>query len=301
MKASLRFLSVLLALLLASVPVCFAAETPDTEYKPGLQRTEAQFGCDTAANVAKAYQIKLKSGVPLYKPKSAQPLNAYLVTHNDCQVGIDGDDMYKVSAKGLVSSITSYLRDWADAIETEADGVIRFVENPDDADLLISACQTFRYVGKYKEQGSSNRAKVYSCTVKIDAYQLSNTSHHTSMSLTNKPGKSVSAAVGTTTIWMRAPEVKDNKKLTSFVDAILKWYGMGARKGSASKLVKPVQTALVQRGYLDSKIDGKFGAKTETALKLLQKDYGLKETGKVDRATLLALYYDQESAKYVGK
>ena len=300
-----KFLAALLILLLVFIQAadCFASETPSDKetYQPGLQRKEAQLEYETAASLAKTYGVKLKKGVPLYTPKSAQPLNAYLVTHNDCQVGIDGDGMYKVNEKGLAGDFEEDLSTWAQAIEEESDYIIRFVEKPDDADILVSACQTFRYVGKYKEQGSNNKAKVYSNTLNLEAYLLSNPSRSTSMSVTNKPGKTVSASVGTTTIWMLAPEVKETKKLSNFVDSILKWYGLGAKKGSASKLVKPVQTALAQRGYLTSKIDGKFGAKTETALKLLQKDYGLKETGKVDRATLLALYYNQESAKYSGK
>ena len=36
-------------------------------------------------------------------------------------------------------------------------------------------------------------------------------------------------------------------------------------------------------------------ADMESAIKLLQRDYGLAETGIIDRLTLVALYYDQKA------
>ena len=65
----------------------------------------------------------------------------------------------------------------------------------------------------------------------------------------------------------------------------------GAKK---SNCVKYMQKVLNKKGYLTKKqIDGNFGSKTTDAIKKFQKKYKkkykLKETGKVDKATLKAL------------
>ena len=61
-----------------------------------------------------------------------------------------------------------------------------------------------------------------------------------------------------------------------------------------SNCVKYMQKVLKKKGYLTKKqVDGYFGPVTKTALKKFQKKYKkkykLKETGKVDKATLKAL------------
>ena len=38
---------------------------------------------------------------PVFVVRRPQPMNAYMVIDPDCQVGIDGDDMYPVDEKGL--------------------------------------------------------------------------------------------------------------------------------------------------------------------------------------------------------
>ena len=59
------------------------------------------------------------------------------------------------------------------------------------------------------------------------------------------------------------------------------------RKGSSGEYVTLLQTMLIQRGYdlAPYGADGKFGSKTETAVKTFQRDNGLTVDGVVGRAT----------------
>ena len=54
-----------------------------------------------------------------------------------------------------------------------------------------------------------------------------------------------------------------------------------------------LRQALAERGYLMEANEPVFDEKMEAAVKALQRDYGLEETGVVDRPTLLAVFYDQ--------
>ena len=63
------------------------------------------------------------------------------------------------------------------------------------------------------------------------------------------------------------------------------------RKGSSGEYVTLLQTQLIQRGYdlQPYGADGKFGAKTETAVKAFQRDNGLTADGICGRNTLSAI------------
>ena len=63
------------------------------------------------------------------------------------------------------------------------------------------------------------------------------------------------------------------------------------RRGSSGEYVTLLQTKLIQRGYdlTPYGADGKFGAKTETAVKAFQKDAGLSADGICGRNTWSAL------------
>ena len=56
--------------------------------------------------------------------------------------------------------------------------------------------------------------------------------------------------------------------------------------GSPVKHVKPVQEKLKRWGYYSGNVDGKFGSKTESAVKLFQKKNGLTVDGKAGKRTL---------------
>lgn len=62
------------------------------------------------------------------------------------------------------------------------------------------------------------------------------------------------------------------------------------KKGDTGTVVTALQQVLVELGYLDDKIDGKFGAKTESALKIFQKRNGKEQTGIADQELQLLIY-----------
>ena len=68
------------------------------------------------------------------------------------------------------------------------------------------------------------------------------------------------------------------------------------RKGASGEYVTLLQTLLIQRGYSvgATGADGKFGAKTEAAVKAFQKDNGLSVDGVVGRNTWAALEEGQK-------
>ena len=71
------------------------------------------------------------------------------------------------------------------------------------------------------------------------------------------------------------------------------------KRGSAGEEVEQVQEWLTELGYLDDKIDGKFGKKTEAAVKAFQKTIGAKQDGKLtdeQQEELQFLYFDVTGA-----
>ena len=56
--------------------------------------------------------------------------------------------------------------------------------------------------------------------------------------------------------------------------------------GSPSSQVTPVQQKLKRWGYYDGSVDGKFGSKTEKAVKYFQSKNGLTVDGKAGKRTL---------------
>lgn len=63
-------------------------------------------------------------------------------------------------------------------------------------------------------------------------------------------------------------------------------------KGSNGNNVLLLQQRLIELGYLSSGADGKYGSKTEAAVKLFQETMGLTATGTADLLTLKYVYAD---------
>ncbi len=70
--------------------------------------------------------------------------------------------------------------------------------------------------------------------------------------------------------------------------------------GSRSDEVRQIQTALKNRGYFDSKVDGIFGTLTKKAVERFQKDNNLKVDGIVGKNTLKALGISNGDNDYYG-
>ena len=62
------------------------------------------------------------------------------------------------------------------------------------------------------------------------------------------------------------------------------------KRGSSGDEVETVQNMLIELGFLDDVADGKFGKKTEAAVKKLQAYLGEKQTGKMDDLLIFKLY-----------
>ncbi len=62
------------------------------------------------------------------------------------------------------------------------------------------------------------------------------------------------------------------------------------KKGSKGEEVTELQQMLVDLGFLDDKVDGAFGSKTEAAVKAFQSYAGLKANGRADDTTIMNLY-----------
>lgn len=259
---------------------------------PGLSRVPSSTrGYMQAEDLAKQYGISLsESGVPMYTPKSPQPLNAYMVTHPECEVGINKDGMYMVSEKGLVNSITKYLTEWMGEIEEQSQGAIRFVENPDDADIIIVAKQSYFFHADYTGPGIF--ASGYGSKVTLKAKQLTADRNLASLEMKRTPAQTESVS-GSGRFWKYPPELKDSTDLKEFVNEILSWYGYGVMPENQDFRVKALQQTLVQRGLLEQ-VSGTFDVQTIQAVKQLQASKEMEVTGEVDPLTLIALYYDGE-------
>lgn len=270
-----------------------ATESP---YAPGLARAARAAGIEQAQVLANAFGVGLTDGAPLYAPANPQPLNAFIVTHPDCKVGIEYDGMYKVSEKGLVSQITDLLVEWMSEIDAASGYVIQFVADPNDADILICAKQSYAYYGTYT--GEDLIAYGHSSVIALTAWQLSNPANTVTLSARQDPDTSVNLNSGGD-FWMMPPELEGTEQLQAFVDTMLGWYGCGAQRGVKGDGVKAVQQSLIDRGFLNGKADGDFGPKSEAAVKALQTAYGLEPTGVVDGKTLVAAYYDQDAVNAI--
>ena len=290
-------------LIILSMAVCLMLLTgyafaESTDRDPGLSRGNLTLGYDTSQHLAERYE---QNDTPLtwYPAADGKPLNAYLVTHEDCMVGINKDDMYPVSEKGLVSSITNYLKEWAGEIEDASLGAIRFVDDPDQADILISVRMLYKFYANYR--GSGFVAKGYSNQVTFFAYDLSNRNNEASVQKTRSPGKSTSLSGHPSKFWKKPPDFDEGEELKEFVTKIMGWYGYQTALGASDpNLVQKARQTLIARGYLPAGegVDGMaFDADMESAVRLLQREYGLEETGIIDRVTLVALYYDKASVE----
>lgn len=292
-----RFLGLLLVLGLLCSLASGIAES--SAVVPGPARdTASTTGYMQAQDLAKKMGVSLQNGIAFYTPADPQPMNAYMITHEDCQVGINKDGMYKVSEKGLVSSITKYLKEWMGEITEQSKGAIRFVSDPARADILISVKQTYSFYGTYR--GSGRTSSGYSCKIQFDAYQLTDTANHAVLSATKTPGQRETTGGGAK-FWKLPPELKDTDKLAAFVKEILGWYGFGAMTNGPKDAAFAVRRALIDRGLLSKNAGGAFDTRMKNAVEKLQAEYGLKQTGTVEEMTLIALYYDRATVDEAAK
>ncbi len=290
----------LIALILALCQLLPCALGEDTGRDPGLHRSTNDLAYRTYDYLAEKFDLHVDTNWNdcdhRYAPGHGKPLNVFMVTHPDCWVGIARQGMFKVADKGLVDSITRYLNTWIQNIKDASGGTILFVADPDQADILLVVKQTFRAHGTY--QGGGQTVTGYATRIDFYAYCLSDPSLEISVSKSNVPGGRVSVNGGGN-FWMNPPEFRNTEQLQELVNGIMGWYGYQASVGSAGNGVYRARQALIDRGYLQADWGAECDGDMEAAIRLLQKDYGLEETGVIDRATLAALYYDKASVAYM--
>ena len=243
-----------------------------------------------------AFAYGLESPDDLYTPETPEPLNVYVITHDQCEIAINNDGIYPVNQKGIVQPLSLWLKEWKQDIIDESNGVIRFVADPDMADILLVIRVNYLYHGKYNGPGFT--AEGFSCKVEWTAHSLSRPGIEFSVSLTKTPPDLVSIAVSKK-FWEKPPEFKGTDELSVLTDTVMCWYGYRAAINSSGTGVETARQALIDRGFLKAEPGDVFDADMENAVKLLQMDYGLEETGAIDYATMIALYHDQDEAERV--
>jgi len=313
----------ILFIITALIIITPAFASQEEKYGSGLKRTvgfsignidffsEISQKTMTADELCELYNIGLTGGFPLYKPDNGQPMNAYIDIHPDCQVPVyrDGSvELYKVSELGeLINKPLSYgingmfngnkyfdLKDRlytiVKSIRDYSDSCIRFVSDPDYADILLSVNMEFPYYDEYyAENGESTSG--HSCELILEALQLSDPSNYTKTSKTHYPEEEVTNPT-VPKFYVGIPSGMD---IEEFTDAILAWYGDKAEEGSRGNGIAYMQKFLIDRGFLEGNADGNYGPKTAEAIKKLQHYYGLEENGIIDHKTLLHIYYDTVS------
>ena len=249
-----------------------------------LSRTAGRIAFQTTDELAALYGTAPDAETPVYTPKAPQPMNAYLVFDTQSEIAINNDGIHPFE-KEHMDRISPLLKEWAKETEDESLGAVRFVPDPDEADLLIVARQTFPVAGRY---GLGGGVTGHACKVELTAYRLTEPGRTAAMAIRENPPSKVTIRVGSTRFWENPPELAGSKELRAFVEEVLGWYGYGSREEIA---VQALQQALLDRGAYSGPADGQDSAALRFALRQFQALQGLPATGAADKATVIALYY----------
>ena len=273
---------------LGSVNLDAALPVPTGKYPEVISRHPEKIGFMTAQDLSSRTDVQLKNGMVPYVPSDSQPLNAYIVSGPLCEIPFGGSGPQRISKKGFDSNMPGRMTETAKLIEEKSKGAIRFVAEPEQADILVVFDQKYENAGKYTETGGSRTVTVYSCSITVSAYQLSNLSNTAKMKTQKKPGATIPAseiASMGSAHYMR-PEL-DCSEMDGFVKTILCWYGlMGHGFEKADEILQI-------RGFSDGR------ESAGDVIRKIQKAYGLPQTGVVDYKTLVAIYFDQEAVDAV--
>ena len=260
-------------------------------YVPGGIRQERGYGWASAASISEQYGTGQKDGILTYTPSNPCPMNAYMAVGDNSEIGVDGQDIFRTDVRGI-SNMTGYLKDWMDAIEEQSGRAIRFVSDPDDAELLFIAELDYPFHGNY--QGGGFTSKGYSCRLWLAAVRLTDPPNLRTLTLIRNPKASVNIRKSEK-FWELPPEIAGTPELESFVNNILSWYGFRAEGEPEGDGADAIRRALTDRGLLAGASGSGFDSDAEAAVRKLQKEYGLEETGEVDEKTLIAVYYGREA------
>ena len=294
MRKTLTFMLTLVFLAFLGVSALRNASA-DGPYLPGLDRDKAgspNVKLQSASGLAADRGVELADGMPLYVPKDPQPLNAILVTDPDCEFSWK-NAMRRVSKEGIKPEFRTWLDQWRTELSEASGRAIRFVADPDRADIIISVRQSYHYAGDYVSRSGKTKSAGYACRLMFRARRLTGPGE-ISFSIENRPGETVSAPAGDM-FWMGAPELGDAPETLGFVSAIMSWYGGFAREEFAAPGLAEFQNELIRRGFLGGAASGVFDNTTKSALKDLAAAYELPSDGinDIDSELLTAAYYNK--------
>ena len=311
--------AILVSLLFATSSFAAETQTQTEAFGKGQVRYYASSGgFKLAGDLASQYETEPVDGIVYYTPEAPKPLCILMVAHPDCQIGINHDDIYYVSEKGFTSTssgfpaytnpgaqinwsnalgtnnrdndtMTNRMWTWRRLIEDESKGMLMFVTDPNEADILITVNQTYPFYADY--YGGGRTVKGHSCRVEMTACQLTNPSNIVSVVRQKDPEDSVTTSGGSI-FWKNPPDFEGSLQITELVQAMLGWYGYNADLGSYGPGVALAQSTMINRGFLEGTADGSFGPMTAEAVKRVQEYYGLEQTGSIDRTSLIAIYYE---------
>ena len=280
-----------------------AASRSEGIFDTGLSREKESYSFETAQSLMQRTGSAEENGIPKFHPSSPQPLNAYMVTATGCRNGVHGQGMKSVDQSGISSPLSGYLEECMKAFTALSNQTLRFVGDPDKADILFVMDQQYEYAGEYDVSGGSGRSKAFgsSCIVTFTAVHLSGKQTE-SFSI-----KNIIPEFGVFSIdnyytdplfhqmnfWASSPAIlnggQDEKNASAFIKEIFSWYPL-YHTGS-SYHISELGEALLARGLAN---DGS----PETVLPqlgYLQTVYGLPVSNTVDEKTLIALTYDPET------
>lgn len=261
---------------------------------PGLDRADYLKYCMRAIDLAEEKGVGLTKGFALYTPMDPQPLNAYMVTGMGCMYSTNHEMLSVDSAteEDWHGWFRPALKDWMGDIYETSNGGIRFVKDPDQAEILITVVQYFEKSGSYK---GSNGAIVsgYACYLSFAAHNLI-TGQSIGVSFSYIPGEKETVRGGGD-FWLLPGNIRNTEQLKQFTDTIMGWYGYGAEKGDNPEGLKLFQQALINRGFMDGDATGVFDDNTVQAVLYLEKLYRLPESDSIDVPVLTAAYYNRSS------
>ena len=283
----------------AYCPSCGAANPHGSPSAQGEAREPGKIVCEAAQTAADRYGVKLdsQSGLPKYRPKDGQPLNAVLLAPSKCEQA-RGGERSTVEKAGVTRELESLMVKCAKAIEKESGGCIRFVEDLDRADLLFSFQQRYEYFGKYTGENGET-ASAYSCCLWLSMRQPGNTNYEALVTFRTDPPGIVTVSAGKSAFYMTSPVVEDSEQVRQLVDTALLWYGYnpsGSRyQGMNASGLRKALERLHALGYLEDPSGNSYDESVQEAVRNLQRDRCLVPTGGLDRITLTALYFDEDA------
>jgi len=292
--------AVLLSLFLILSAAGAFCEEQEQSKTPGLSREYwfgAEWGCDTVSGIAEKYGIEpTETGhnklgkILFYTPSEGGPLNIYVVANDEYWA-------YPEKQIGTVGLGGVGTWDWKRSIENGSNGILRFVDDPDHADVILVANRYYWFFANYLWRNVVT-VPGYACDIALGAFLLSDPDEKCVVIKSNRPGKSVTTSQHYESgFYMDSPTFENSAEAKKLIMAILSWYGYETAPGSEGKNVQRLRQALTARGYLaeNADTDSVFDTEMEAAVKELQRNYGLEESGTIDRPTLVAVFYDRET------